>query len=224
MRGMVGHGLAAMAASLGLVGCVSRLPFSYPQAAVPSDSGAGSLVGALHAVCDRRADRSIGDVYEGDVNVAVSAAMRHEMLASGAFARVEALPGCIASPPLEALRTQGIDVLVQPSLDELHWVQTDHEQVVATAVAIAVVAGAIGVIAYGLTDTEVYGRTEIQATIVDARDGSRETRMYSGEVRETLDKLRADSEGKRREMAASSFAAAMQAFRVDMAALAAPAP
>jgi hypothetical protein len=213
-----------MAASLCLAGCTSRVPFSYPLAAVPRDAGGGSLVGAVHAVCDRRADRSIGDVYEGDVTVAISAAMRHEMLASGAFARVEALPGCIASPPLEALRTQGIDVLVQPSLDELRWDQPDHDQVIATAVAIAVVAGAVGGVAYGLTDTEVFGRTEIQATIVDARHGTSETRTYNGEVRETLDKMRADSADTRREMAARSFAAAMQAFRVDMAALAPPTP
>jgi hypothetical protein len=44
-------------------------------------------------------------------------------------------------------------------------------------------------------------------------------RTYKGEVRETIDKMLADSRDTRREMAARSFAAAMQACRVDMTAL-----
>jgi len=127
--------------------------------------------------------------------------------------------------PLEWRRAQRIDVLVQPSLDELRWVQPDHEQVATTAFATAVVAGdgAVGGVTAGLTGTEVFGRTEVQATSVDARHGTSARRTYTGEVRETLDKMRADSEDIRCQMAARSFAAALQAFRVDTAALAPPA-
>lgn len=202
-----------------LAGCANRAPFTYPDAAAPG-AGGGVLVGALHAVCDRRADRSIGEVYEGDVGSAVSAAMQREMLASGAFARIETLPACVASPAVEELRAQGVDVLVQPSLDELRWELPGHADIAATAFAISLVAGAVGGVAYGLTDTEVFGRTAIQATVTDTRRGSSDTRTWRGEVRATTDKMSADTEDTRRDMAARSFAAAMQAFRTDMQALA----
>lgn len=213
---------AAFLAVLLLTGCSSRAKFGYPTR--PSATAPGALTGALHDVCDRLADRGIEPYYEESVTTAITAALRSEMEASGAFARIESLPGCAATPPLDTLRARGIAVVAQPQIDQLKWEVPDYDQIVGTTFVVSLLFGVVGGLAYGMTDTEVFGRVKLEMDLLDVRTGATTERIYTGEAREEMDKLTCDTDETRRKMVGRAFSEAMKPFRADLRALAAGRP
>lgn len=203
-------------------GCANRAKFTYPTQ--PSLLTRGELVGALHGVCDRLADREIEAFYEERVANELTAALHREMEASGAFARVEALPGCVTTPSLDALRADGIAIVVQPQVDRMQWVVPDYAQIRGTAMAVSLLFGVVGGVAYGMTDTEVFGHVELRVALLDTRSGALLERTYTGEASREMDKLASDTPETRRRMIGLAFDEAMKPFREDLRMLAAAAP
>lgn len=204
-------------------GCSNRARFSYPNApgGMPAS---GALVGGLHDVCDRLADREIGEFYEeSSISTAITNALKSEMESAGVFSRVQTLTGCVATPPLEALRERGIAIVVNPQMDRLQWVVPDYGQIVATTFAVSLLFGLVGGIAYGMTDTEVYGHVELHVVLLDVRSGQSVDHVYSGDAREEMDKLECDTAETRRKMVGRAFDVAMKGFRADLKAMAASA-
>ncbi len=212
--------VAMMLSGLLLTGCSSsRAKFSYPNR--PSLGTQGALVGALHDVCDRLSDRAIAPYYEENISSAITAALKSEMEASGAFASIESLPGCATPPSLDVLRERGIAVVVQPQIDQLKWEVPDYGQIAGTTFVVSLLFGIVGGLAYGMTDTEVFGRVELELDLLDVRSGQSVERTYKGEAREEMDKLDCDTAETRRKMVGRAFDQAMKPFRADLRALAA---
>ncbi len=191
-----------------LAGC-GRVPFAYrfPAAVTKPD---GPLV-AMRPVMDRRTDKKVDDAVDGSVPELVGRAVGDEVASTGAVRQVVDA----GTRSLDALRGDGVTVVVEPTLEELAWEVPGHEAMVVTVFFLSMLTGGIGALIYGATSTDVLARARVTIRMVTTGEPREVTNTYTGSVQESMSKLSCDSPSTVSSMAGKALADALRPFRND---------
>lgn len=157
-----------LAASLALLagGCATQrpvvtLPYAMPALGTAPAKAAVNRTAQIGTVTDTREDRSL-DMFLSEPPVDfLRKALAAELVAGGAFAQVGTASGETPNPSL----------VVTLELRELSWAVPNHAGMVKTAFWTSFLTGGIGGIAYGSTDTPVFGRAVVAVKLTEPGTG-----------------------------------------------------
>ena len=191
--------------ALTVSGCVTKqpLPFEY-SAARPAQAGGSHLT--LAPMKDGRTAKNTMDKVL-DVPACIDTALERELNNSGLFQQVE-----LKSDP-----KQSGGLLLQTSLNELAWEVPNYKSIVGTAFTVSLLTGGIGGMAYGSTETDVYGHAKVRFIL--SQEGSPEIlldREYSANSKARKAKLNCDTPATYREMAAKALRDVYNQFKADL--------
>jgi hypothetical protein len=158
------------AATLGLSGlffggCATKPPvisLPYEMPATSMGSNVASASGAeIDIVQDTRADRSLDMFLSERPSDLLRRALAAELISTGVFPTVA--PEASASSPSR--------FIIEVNLCDVSWAVPNHDRMVKTAFWTSFLTGGIGGIAYGSTDTPVYGHAVVSLKLWDRVNG-----------------------------------------------------
>lgn len=115
----------------------------------------------ITTVQDTREDRSLDEFLSEKPVDFVRKALAAEFVDCGTFANVGLLAG---TPPTA-------DLLIEANLREMSWAVPNHAGMVKTAFWTSFLTGGLGGLAYGSTDTPVYGHASIHLKLTQRATG-----------------------------------------------------
>lgn len=145
--------------ALGLGGCAHQpttvaLPYEAPVMGATAQTSRPA--GLLTGVQDARQDWSLDSFLKEPVADFTRRMLAAELVANGAFASVQEKPGDVSG-----------GVLIEASLGELSWMVPNHSRMVKTAFWTSFLTGGLGGLAYGATETPVFGHAAIHLKLTD---------------------------------------------------------
>ncbi len=198
--------------ALGLGGCAHQpttvaLPYEAP---VVGGTDHGSRpIGLLTGVKDARPDWSVDSFLKEPVADFTRRMLAAELVASGAFANVQEKPGDVSG-----------GIQIEASLGELSWMVPNHSRMVKTAFWTSFLTGGLGGLAYGATETPVFGHASLHLKLTD-RTTSKVLldRSFDAVHEERIAKLKSDTiETRTRVMGAALKATLVKAAKAAAAA------
>ena len=195
------HFIPLLAALLLAGGCATtrqpiQLPYAFPAAVKPAPAAASVAPTAeIVQVTDTREDRSLDMFLNERPTEFLRKALAAELEAAGAFARVALHEPTPAAAPI------AIDL----ELKDLSWTVPNHKAMVKTAFWTSLLTGGLGGLAYGSTETPVFGHAVLVVKITERASGRV---LFSDKIEtlheEKMAKLKSDSlETRARMMAAA---------------------
>jgi hypothetical protein len=156
---------AACAIAAFASGCAANrqpIQLPYPMPAMgQATTSAATPTAEIVTVTDTRVDRSLDMFLSERPDDFLRRAVAAELEAGGAFAHVTPKA---ATPSAAAV---GIDL----ELKDLSWAVPNHEGIVKTAFWTSFLTGGLGGLAYGSTDTLVFGRAVIALKVTERAGG-----------------------------------------------------
>lgn len=192
---------------------VVKLPYEMPAMRTPVEAPAGRIASVVD-IRDAREDRSLDMFLDEPPKAFVRKALAAELTAAGAMQAVSTENDSAAAIGIEA------------DLNELSWAVPNHEKMMKTAFWTSFLTGGLGGLAYGSTDTPVYGHASIKLKLTERSTG----RVLLDENFDALHeertaKLKCDSlETRARVMAAALKAALVKATQAVARLQALPTP
>lgn len=191
-----------------------QLPYAFPVG-TPT-AAAAAPTAEIVSVTDSREDRSFDRFMNEQPTEILRKALAAELEAGGAFSRVARQGAPIG----------GAAVTIDVVLHDLSWAVPNHEGIVKTAFWTSFLTGGLGGLAYGATDTPVFGHAVVALKITERASG----RVILAEKldavhEEKTAKLKCDSlETRARVMAAALKAVLLKATLATAKARAAASP
>lgn len=183
-------------------GCASapkkiQMPYALPAA--PAVAATATPEAEVTAISDKRQDRSIDAYLEESPVELLRKALAAELQAGGAFASVTAQAAQPAAP-----------LTIEVELRDLSWAVPNHKAMIQTAFWTSFLTGGLGGLAYGSTDTPVFGHAALVLKITDRATGKvlfNETLDVVHE--EKMAKLKCDTPTTKAKVMAAALKAAL---------------
>ncbi|MBI5382197.1 MAG: hypothetical protein HZA31_09890 [Opitutae bacterium] len=160
-------------------------PYEYPSiAATKPDAPTAALVDFT----DKREDRSQDAIFSETPVTLLSKALNAELLAGGVFSKIE----------IGSQSAGGTRWLIEGELQDLSWAVPNHGAIVKTAFWTSFLTGGIGGLAYGATETPVFGRAKLLIRVVDRTSGKAlVSEVLESVYEERMAKLKCDTPNTR---------------------------
>jgi hypothetical protein len=194
IRIVLGAALLALASGCATNRKPVQLPYTFPTRATASpDAPAAEIAN----VTDTREDRSLDMFLSERTPDFLRKAFAAEFEAAGTFARVAITSGAATGPA---------PLVIDLALKDVSWAVPNHEKMVKTAFWTSLLTGGLGGLAYGSTDTPVFGHAALVVKVTERSSG----RVLFNETVETLHeekmaKLKSDTLGARSQVMAAAL-------------------
>jgi hypothetical protein len=194
--------LLVAAAWLGLFlgGCATQrpaiaLPYEFPATGSPA---AGLPTARVTTVTDHREDRTLDPLLSDKPVELVQKAIEAELAAKGVYA--------FTSSGNES----AFAIHIAADLREMSWAVPNHSKMVKTAFWTSFLTGGIGGLAYGSTDTPVFGRAVVHLKLTEPSTGRVVLdQAFDAVHEERMAKLKCDLPQTRARMMAAALKAAL---------------
>lgn len=199
-----------------LAGCTaSKVPFEFTPAYVPQDDVPAPWNNVAVSVVDERSDRTVDAVLTPAVDRAVGEGLAAELRTSGLAA--EATWGQHpADAPVADQLSQGIDAHLVATLQDLRWEIVNYAELQATAFAVGLFAGVIGIAIMAATETDVDGHARMAVHMTDLRSETSFSKIYSGHCEKAWPTLESDQPETKARMTVCAFELAIRGLRADL--------
>lgn len=185
-----------------LSGCATTpqkisLPYVLPgkPSAVPSTAQAAKIT----KVTDSREDRSLDNLLAEAPVDSVRKALAAELVGAGAFSQVSIS---------DETNAPAIDI--EADLHEMSWMVPNHKGMVQTAFWTSFLTGGLGGLAYGSTDTPVYGHAVVKLKLTEHATGHTILdQAFEGREEEHMAKLKCDTPNTRSQVMAAALKKAL---------------
>lgn len=199
------------------IGCATpKTKFVYDSPIVDNVLPNNFILAKARVEDERTHRGKIDEIFSSNPIDSLDAIINEEIKSTGLFKDIIKIP-YDKQNKIEYLKEINADYVISMSLLKMNWNVPNYEALNTKAFTAGLLTGFVGGIAYGMTNTDVYGDTSLKVVVMEIKSGEKIIdKKYSYRHKEKTTKIKCDSKETKASVIGKSMKKLMAEVKEDL--------